>query len=368
LHAKLRALNVTHGKKEIMSQPLQPIVGLHHVTAIASDPQRNLDFYTQVLGLRLVKRTINFDDPGTYHLYFGDDAGSPGTILTFFPWPHATRGVRGTGEATATSFSVAPDSVEYWQHRLDRCGVPFVASHRMGEDVLAFDDPDGMQLELIANHADLRVTPWAASDIPAVHALRGFLGSTLTVREAAPTASVLQKMGYREIGSEGMRRRFTAEIAYDTGLVTDKRPANTAAALAPGARIDLVLAPGGRPGRLGAGTVHHIAFRVPDDEAQRSWRATLEKHPLAVTQVLDRSYFHSIYFREPGGVLFELATDPPGFNADEPRESLGEALKLPPWLEPRRASLEKILPALVMRQPTTAPLADLSDSVTGLDE
>jgi glyoxalase family protein len=311
---------------------LSPVVGLHHVTAIASDPQRNLDFYTSVLGLRFVKRTVNFDDPGTYHLYFGDDAGSPGTILTFFPWPHATPGRSGAGEVTRTAFSVPATSLEYWRERLADQGLLVApAEKRFDEQVLAFSDPDGMQIEIIA-HADAGAAkaPRFAS-VPLEHAIRGFFGVTLLEQSAEQTAAILKVMGFQKIGQEEKRIRFSAK------------------GHALGNHIDLLVDPSAKYGRAGAGSVHHIAFRATDDAAQREWRQEIAKH-LEVTPVLDRTYFNSIYFREPGGVLFELATDPPGFALDEPIESLGEELRIPPWLEAKRSVIEKRLAPITLHK------------------
>jgi glyoxalase family protein len=309
-----------------------PIVGLHHVTAIASDPQRNLDFYTDVLGLRFVKRTVNFDDPGTYHFYFGDDAGSPGTILTFFPWPHAHRGQAGVGEVTKTAFSVPATSLEYWAERLNDQGI--LVEHtgkRFEEQVLTFPDPDGMNVEIVA-HADAGDTnaPRFAS-VPPEHAIRGFFGVTLLEQRAEATAAILNMMGFNKVGEEGNRLRFAAN------------------GHALGNHIDLLIDPSAKFGRSGAGSVHHIAFRAKDDAAQKEWRLEIAKH-LQVTPVLDRTYFHSIYFREPGGVLFELATDPPGFTLDEPIESLGEELRIPAWLESQRDSIEKRLAPIALHK------------------
>ena len=305
-----------------------PIVGLHHVTAIASDAQRNLDFYTQVLGLRFVKRTVNFDDPGTYHLYFGDDAGAPGTILTFFPWPRATRGHAGAGEVAQTAFSVPLASVEYWEERLIEHGV--LVEHtgkRFNEEVLTFPDPDGMKLEIVA-HADAgSANPSRDAGVPAEHAIRGFFGVTLLEHEAESSAAFLKVLGFNKIAEEANRQRFAAE------------------GNALGNHIDLVVDPKAGYGRSGAGSVHHIAFRAADDADQLAWREEIGKH-VDVTPVMDRTYFHSIYFREPGGVLFELATDPPGFAFDESLERLGEELRIPEWLESRRASIEKRLTPL----------------------
>jgi glyoxalase family protein len=313
-----------------------PIVGLHHVTAIASDPQANLDFYTEVLGLRFVKRTVNFDDPGTYHFYFGDDAGSPGTILTFFPWPHAGRGSAGAGEVTHTAFSVPLGSIGYWEKRLTEQGV--LVEHtgkRFDEDVLTLADPDGMKVEIVG-HADAEalapgfVTPRFA-DVPAEHAIRGFFGVTMLQLDAQETAATLAMMGFKKVAEEGNRLRFAAE------------------GKALGNHIDVVVDPRANFGRSGAGSVHHIAFRASDDAAQVAWREEIGK-TIPTTAVLDRDYFHSIYFREPGGVLFELATDNPGFATDEPVESLGESLCVPEWLEPRRSELVQRLAPLTLHK------------------
>jgi len=308
---------------------LNPIVGLHHVTAIASDPQRTLDFYTEVLGLRFVKRTVNFDDPGTYHFYFGDDLGSPGTILTFFPWPHAARGSSGVGETCATALSVPAASLAFWEKRLLSSGVPVEhLDERFGDSVLSFGDPDGMRVEIIG-HSDA-IDPHAprTSDVPTAHSIRGFYGVTLCEAGYELTARVLEKMGFQKTSEENNRIRFVGD------------------ANALGSRVDLLIQPQLNYGRMGAGSVHHIAFRAPNDNAQLEWRSLLSTVPLNVTPVLDRTYFHSIYFREPGGVLFEIATDPPGFAFDEPVEHLGEALKLPPWLEKHRPAIERALPPI----------------------
>jgi glyoxalase family protein len=316
--------------------PTQPIVGLHHVTAIASDPQVNLDFYTEVLGLRFVKRTVNFDDPGTYHFYFGDDAGSPGTILTFFPWPHAGRGLAGAGEVTHTAFSVPLASMEYWEQRLTAKGILFERSgKRFTEEVLTLPDPDGMKIEIVGHDDAGAVKAPRFSDVPAEHAIRGFFGVTMLEVDAAETAKILGVMGFHKIAQEGKRLRFAADGE------------------ALGNHIDVVVDPHANYGRAGAGTVHHIAFRAANDAAQLEWRAEIGKH-IPTTPVLDRDYFHSIYFREPGGVLFELATDNPGFAIDESVESLGEELCVPEWLEPRRAELEQRLAPLTLHKARVA--------------
>jgi glyoxalase family protein len=309
-----------------------PIVGLHHVTAIASDPQRNLDFYTDVLGLRFAKRTVNFDDPGTYHFYFGDDNGSPGTILTFFPWPHASRGHAGAGEVAKTAFSVPLTSLEYWRERLSAEGVLVEETgKRFEEQVLTFPDPDGMKIEIVAHADSGEVNAPRFASVPPEHAIRGFFGVTLLEKQAKETAAILNVMGFRKIAEEGNRLRFSAD------------------GHALGNHIDLLIDPEAKYGRSGAGSVHHIAFRAADDAAQLEWRAEIAKH-VNVTPVLDRTYFHSIYFREPGGVLFELATDPPGFALDEPVESLGEELRIPYWLEEQRASIERKLVPIALHK------------------
>jgi glyoxalase family protein len=309
----------------------KPIVGLHHVTAIASDPQTNLDFYTEVLGLRFVKRTVNFDDPGSYHFYFGDDSGTPGTILTFFPWPGAKRGTQGVGEVTLTAFSVPLSSVDFWEQRLLGINLPVERSTRFAETVLTFPDPDGMKIEIVGHANAESSRPSRFSNVPAEHSLRGFYGVTLSLRKADETAEILNLMGFTKRAEDGKRLRFSAEGS------------------ALGNHIDLLINSEGIHGHMGAGTVHHIAFRAADDASQLEWREAIAKH-LDVTPVLDRTYFHSIYFREPGGVLFELATNPPGFTFDEPIESLGEGLRVPPWLEQHRATIEQRLPRIEMHK------------------
>ncbi len=310
---------------------MNPIKGLHHVTAIASNPQRNLDFYTEVLGLRFVKKTVNFDDPGTYHFYFGDDNGAPGTILTFFPWPHASRGQAGAGEVIATAFSIPTGSGEYWRERLGGYKVAVSESSRFGAAVLGFADPDGMRLELVEQaEAHAGVAPRYAA-VPADRAIQGFYGVTLLERRLEPTAALLDVMGVKAAAREGGHVRFMPEGE------------------APGRYIDVLVDPNAPPGRMGAGSVHHIAFRNTDDADQLAWHDKLA--PLAgVTPVQERTYFRSIYFREPGGVLFEMATDGPGFLIDEAPESLGEALRIPEWYETQRPAIEARLAPLTLHK------------------
>lgn len=307
----------------------QRISGIHHITAIASDPQRNLDFYTQVLGLRLVKLTVNFDDPGTYHFYFGDAAGHPGTILTFFPWPAARRGRRGSGQVSTVGYTIPANAMGFWKERLQKMGAsvsePFT---RFEQEVLPLLDPDGIPLELVASETLAEPQTWPGSPVPAEQAIRGFAAPTLLVGAAEPTAALLVEIfGLRLVEERGARARFTAAEGAGSTADIEVRPAETR-------------------GGMGSGVVHHIAWRAKDAADQAAWRSKLIAAGFDVTPVMDRQYFQSIYFREPGGILFEIATDPPGFTLDEPFETLGEHLKLPPWYEERRANFQRILPPL----------------------
>ena len=303
---------------------MQPIQGIHHITAIASDPQRNINFYHNLLGQRLVKRTVNFDDPGTYHFYFADEIGTPGTVLTFFPWQHMARGVRGNGEVSATAYTVPTTALDYWRDRLAAHDIVVrELKPRFGAETIAFDDPDGMGVELIASDAPATIQPWLAGPVPAEFMLRGFHSATLAVAHAASTAALLtEQLGYTFVGQEDNRYRYQG-ASNDIGLY-----------------IDLVERPGLPPARLGAGSVHHIAFRTVDDTEQIEYKTLLHKANYSVSPVMDRQYFHSIYFRAPSGVLFEVATDAPGFLYDEDVTELGSHLKLPSWLEPQRAAIE----------------------------
>ena len=306
------------------------IPGLHHVTAICGDAQANVDFYVGVLGLRVVKRTVNFDAPDTYHLYYGDGAGRPGTIMTFFPWPGAPRGRRGTGQAITTSFAIPAASVGYWTGRLHRLGVAVQSPiERLGDTVIPFTDHDGLALELVAaSHPDARDPDWPAG-VPSEHAIRGFHGVTLAVDGYERSAALLTTtLGFEPAGETGNLFRFAV-------------PGHAAAG-----GVDVVCLPDAPRGRTAVGTVHHVAWRARTDAAQAAWRARLVAGGLDVTPQLDRNYFRSIYFREPGGVLFEIATDAPGFAVDEPVEHLGSTLRLPRWLERHRAEVEAALPPL----------------------
>jgi glyoxalase family protein len=307
------------------------IPGIHHVTAIASNPQQNIDFYTGFLGLRMVKLTVNFDDPESYHLYYGDSSGNPGTILTFFAWPGAPRGRRGVGQATTTSFSIPANSVDYWIDRFGEHDIAFQGPElRFDEEVLTFSDPDGLQLELVAHANTPELRPWSEGSVPPEYAPRGFRGVTLSEVTLGGTEPLLTEvMGFRRMGEDKGRIRFEAEGE------------------AAGRIVELLPEPGWLPGRVAVGTIHHVAWRARDDDDQQEWREEIGNVGLSVTQVMDRKYFRSIYFREPGGVLFEIATDPPGFTVDEPVEGLGSDLMLPSWMEPNRAQIERRLPPLV---------------------
>ena len=302
--------------------------GIHHVTAISGGPQRNVDFYAGILGLRLVKKTVNFDDPETYHLYYGDGGGHPGTIMTFFPWTHAPGGRIGAGQLVVTSFSIPTSSLGFWTERLVEKGVRFEKPRdRFGETVLTFEDPDHLRIELVA--AEDGRPGWSEGTVLAEHSLRGFHHVALAVENPQSTVELMtETLGFGQVDETEGRARLAAG---------DGGPGNT---------VDVISASGFPGGSMGVGTVHHVAFRVPDEETQLALREEVSALGYNVTPVLDRNYFRSIYFREPGGVLFEIATDPPGFAVDEAESELGTHLKLPPWLETRRDRLEEVLPQL----------------------
>ena len=305
--------------------------GIHHVTAIAGPASRNVDFYTRTLGLRLVKKTVNFDDPGTYHFYYGDETGRPGTVLTFFPWAHVARGRLGIGETQETSFRVPVGAIGYWTHRFIAKGVAHRAvEKRFGESVLSFEDSDGTRLALVGVPGSESDPAWSGGEVPAEHAIRGFHSVSLLLREAGPTAAILTDVfGFAEVGRAESTVRFKAEGTEVGGIV------------------DIRIAGDFLRGRQGGGSVHHIAFRAADDEAAFALQRKLaENHGILTTDQKDRKYFRSLYFREPGGVLFEIATDIPGFAIDEPLAALGTSLKLPDQYEPRRKEIEAALPAL----------------------
>ena len=304
------------------------VAGLHHLTAIATDAQANIDFYAGLLGLRLVKKTVNFDDPSAYHLYYGDAAGTPGSIITFFYWPDAPKGRIGAGQSTGIVFSAPAAALGFWQERLARHGVAATRRSRFGEDVLALADPDGIPIEIVAVESDAR-PGWTGAGIPLELALRGMHTAELTVRSAALTEELLTgPMGYRLVRREDRRARFEAG------------PGGS------GRYVDVIEAPTALRGLGGAGTIHHIAYRVATDEAELEMQTALYDAGFGVSDVRDRDYFHSIYYREHGGILFEIATDVPGFAVDEPAESLGTALKLPKQFHHARPQIEAALPPL----------------------
>jgi len=299
-----------------MTTPEGKLAGLHHVTALAGDPQRNLHFYTRFLGLRLVKRTVNYDDPAAYHFYYGDPCATPGKLITFFPWPNARHGRIGSGQAVAVAFSVRRESLSEWKERAESGGLPCSGpSHRFGEEYLTIQDPEGIALELVAG---IRAEGIRIAGLDSVTLLQS--------DPARVTALLVDTLGFHVTGQEGNRTRFA--IGRE----------------GPGTRVDVVHAPGTERGKTSAGIVHHIALRTSNEETLLAWREKILAAGLKVTAVRDRQYFRSIYFREPGGVLFEIATDGPGFFIDE--KELGQALRLPPWLEPVRDQVERRLPAV----------------------
>lgn len=305
-------------------------MGIHHITAIVGHPQENVDFYAGVLGLRLVKQTVNFDDPGTYHLYFGNDGGKPGTIITFFPWPNAYKGKIGDGQVGVTSYVVPPGARGFWEERLQKFNIAFTKMERFGEQFLEFDDPHGLHLEIV-ERAEGENNTWTFGGVTPDVAIKGFGGATLLSARPEQTAELLEKvMGLEKVGEEGdfVRYRSSADI---------------------GNVIDLKLTPIGR-GEMGVGTVHHIAWRAKDDEDQLEWQKFVAGPGYGVTPVQDRNYFNAIYFREHGEILFEIATDPPGFAHDESLETMGQELKLPKQYESHRETIENILLPIAVRE------------------
>lgn len=298
-------------------------MGIHHITAMVGHPQENVDFYAGVLGLRLVKQTVNFDDPGTYHLYFGDEGGKPGTIITFFPWAGANRGKIGDGQVGVTSYVVPKEAIEFWENRLEKFKVSFTKNERFGEQYLKFDDPHGLHLEIVEREEGEK-NPRNFGGVTSDVAIKGFGGATLFSAKPERTAELLETvMGLEKIGTEGdfVRFRSTSDI---------------------GNIIDLKLSPMGS-GQMGVGTVHHIAWRARDDQDQLDWKRHVERNGYRVTPVTDRNYFNAIYFREHGEILFEIATDPPGFAHDESQTTMGEKLMLPDQYEQHREKIVKVL-------------------------
>jgi len=311
------------------------VPGIHHVTAITGDVQKCTDFYVGVLGLRFIKKSINQDVPDTYHIYFGDYVGTSGTAMTFFGWPSWPKRKAGSGQVTTVSFAVPKGSLDYWNSRLRKLGMSLKRTSRFGNEGIVLADPDGIELELVGDAPDERWVPWKDSPVDQDHAIRGFHSVTMTVAESTATIDFLvDTMRFHKAGDEGRRTRF------ETG---DGGPHSI---------LDVVESPEGPEGEESTGTVHHVAWRTADAAHQSEWRQVMVKAGRNVTPVIDRYYFKSIYFREPGGVLFEIATDGPGFTVDETRESLGSSLSLPPWFNVRRDRLDVTLPPIVV--PTTA--------------
>ena len=301
------------------------------MTALCGDAQRNVDFYVGVLGLRLVKKTVNFDDSGTYHLYYGDGQGNPGTLLTFFAWPGAHRERHGAGQITATALTVPHNALDYWRTRLTANNVSLGATEtRFGQQVLTFEDPDGLVLELVTRKEAAAETKglWADSSVPAEYAIRRLDGVTMTVVKREPTETLLNSLGFTPVGEENGRARHTTSRGESSTIV------------------DILVNGSASRASLGVGVVHHVAWRTPSDDTELAWRKQLLTQGRSVSPVMDRDYFHSIYFTEPGGVLFEIATNPPGFTVDEPLESLGTHLCLPAALEEERPLLVEALPVL----------------------
>jgi glyoxalase family protein len=307
----------------------QQTAGIHHVTAFVRDAQATVDFYSGALGLRLVKKTINFDAPEVYHLYFGNDAGSPGTVITFFPWPTSRQGRIGGGQVGITSYVVPTGSLDFWKARFEKLNIPVTLTTRFGEQLVQLTDPDGLRIEIVERDQG-PASQWAFGGVPADKAIKGFGGAVLFSTAPARTAAVLEQvMGLVKIAEEGDFARFQA--TGDLGNI-----------------IDVNVSPMAQ-GVGGAGTVHHIAWRAKDDEDHARWRSVVEEGGFHPTPFIDRQYFNAIYFREEGGILFEIATDPPGFARDEPAETMGEKLMLPEWFEAHRAQIEQGLPPIQVR-------------------
>lgn len=305
------------------------ILGLHHVTAIADNAQRNHDFYTRVLGLRMVKKTVNFDDPGTYHFYFEDEIGTPGTILTFFPWEGIGQGNTGVGMATQVGYSIPSGSIDFWKERFSTEGITQKEDTIFGEQSIRFSDPDGLEIVLTETSSPDTRKGWATDEIHRGVALQGFHNVTLNLNRLDPTVAIITDLlGYQLQDQENNRYRFVND-SIETANV-----------------LDLIEDRNGSRGRNAAGTIHHVAFRVADDQILMEYQERIRSAGLSVTPKIDRDYFYSIYFREPGGVLFEIATDNPGFTRDEPVEHLGSALKLPHRYESIREKIEQVLPKL----------------------
>jgi glyoxalase family protein len=311
---------------------MTPLRGIHHVTAICGNPQRNVDFYTGTLGLRLVKKTVNFDDPASYHLYYGDQIGTPGTLVTFFAWPKANPGQPGAGEPVGLGFAVPNGSLDWWKRRFSKADVPCIEIGRVfGEEMISVSDPDGLRIELIESKRSRQFAFWPDGGIAHENAIRAIHSVELSIHDRGASAALFtNELTFRQAGIEDTKHLF--EVGTSQSFVHIVQPLSE------------------QGGEMGAGSIHHVAFRTDDDASQLEWRQKLTALGLSVSPVMDRSYFRSIYFREVGGVLFEIATDGPGFATDESVEHLGEALKLPAQYEPLRPQVERVLPPIVTPQ------------------
>jgi glyoxalase family protein len=307
----------------------QQTAGIHHITAFVKNAQETVDFYSGVLGLRLVKKTINFDAPEVYHLYFGNEAGSPGTIITFFPWATSRQGRIGGGQVGITTYVVPVGTLRFWEERLVKLSIPFTSVSRFNEQYVQLADPDGLQLEIVEREEG-SLSKWSFGGVPADKAIKGFGGAVLYSTAPDKTGNVLEQvMGLEKVGQEGDFARFKA--TGDLGNLID---------------INLTAMP---LGAGGSGTVHHIAWRAKNDEDHALWKSHVEERGLHPTPIIDRQYFNAIYFREEGGILFEIATDPPGFAHDESAETMGEKLMLPEWFEGKRDQIVQMLPPIKVR-------------------
>ena len=308
---------------------MNKILGLHHITAIAGDAQRNYDFYTKALGFRLVKKTVNFDDPQTYHFYFGDETGNPGTIITFFPWANVRQGINGAGMATEIGYSISKGSLDFWKTRFEKIGISYENRERFNEKQIAFQDPDGLWLTLIEAKQNDERKGFETAEIKADVAIKGFHTVILTQNNIKATAAILTEVfGYKQVEQEGNLFRYQTDAVKNAAMV------------------DLLEMPHTQGGINAAGTNHHVAFRVKDEETLMAFREKILARGLHITDKINRDYFFSLYFREPGGVLFEIATDNPGFATDETVENLGSSLQLPDKYKDMREQIERGLPKI----------------------
>jgi len=304
--------------------------GIHHITALAGDPQQNADFYVHKLGMRLVKKSVNQDDPGTYHLFYGNAEATPGSGMTFFPWPMARQGKPGLGEAVKVALAVPSGSMEYWAERFGEQGIDCDGPYdRFGRQAIGFKDPDHMALELVFDDEAGNLPGYENSTVATKHTIRGFYGTTLRLDQHKPTADVLKSLfGFTEAENDGNKWHYTTNADIGSSVIIEEGEP--------------------KPSANGTGIIHHVAFRAEDDDELESLREKVVDMGLSPSQVIDRHWFHSVYFRSPGGVLFEIATDGPGYDVDEDPDKLGQKLILPPWLESKRETIEKRLPEITV--------------------